>query len=886
MRVMPFSARTRLRLAALLMLVSGFAGLGYQIIWTQQFALFLGNESASVLAVVAAFFGGLAAGAFAFGARIERSAYPQRWYAVAETLTATWSLLLAVTMAPLCGAVLRMIGAHPTAVWQWSVAFASTFLVLLPATAAMGVTLPAIERAVAAREREGRSIAGLYAANTLGAVIGVLTIALWLIPRFGLLRASCACVAFNLLAAVIALCVWDAPITKAPWVALPQGRTSAPLWHVGATGFLGIGFEILVVRVLSQVAEDTVYTFALLLAIYLIGTALGAFAYRRAPARLGNRVVLRNRLYVLLGLACLLSTGLLYESEHVKTWWVERAGGGFTMALAAEAALALMAFAVPTLLMGALFSHLCSEAQQAGITFGRAMGVNTLGAAVAPVIFGVLAVPGMGLKFALAAVCSGYVVLGAGNARRSPAPWLALAGCGLFAGFAPPLQFVDLPEGARVVSYRDGVTAAVSVIEDATGVARLRINNRQQEGANASRRVDGRQALLPMLLHPDPRWALFLGVGAGNTSATAAEEPAVEVDAVELLPEVIEAARWFTSEYPPDVRSRLHFVTADARRYAKMADRRYDVIVADNFHPARSGTGALYTTEHFAAVRSRLAPGGLFCQWLPLHQLDLTSLKSVVRSFIEVFPQSYALLASNSLATPTVGLVGMGDDRRLDRRNVVARLSGYGTPQRRTEFGVEDEFALLGGFIAGPNALKNFSRDTPANTDDHPVVAYSAPPLTYAPDSTPVERLMMVLNSVSLVPDELIDADGDAAWATRLSAYWEARNKFIDSGRAVHPVADPALMLDQVQNPLLNVLSISPDFRPAYDPLLRLAEATASSDAGRARLVLGELARIQPSRTEALAALAEIAIADDAGDRRRPATEIGRTLPGKSHANW
>jgi spermidine synthase len=84
----------------------------------------------------------------------------------------------------------------------------------------------------------------------------------------------------------------------------------------------------------------------------------------------------------------------------------------------------------------------------------------------------------------------------------------------------------------------------------------------------------------------------------------------------------------------------------------------------------------------------------------------------------------------------------------------------------------------------------------------------------------------------------------------------------------------------------LNVLSISPDFRPAYDPLLRLAEATASSDAGRARLVLGELARIQPSRTEALAALAEIAIADDAGDRRRPATEIGRTLPGKSHANW
>ena len=434
-----------------------------------------------------------------------------------------------------------------------------------------------------------------------------------------------------------------------------------------------------------------------------------------------------------------------------------------------------------------------------GLHSAAALGINTIGAAIAPVVFGLLVVPSLGPKLALLAVCGGYVLLGAGEARRSPWPWLALAGCAAFASLAPPLAFIELPEGARVISYRDGVTAAVSVIEDADGVSRLRINNRQQEGASGSRRVDGRQAVLPMLLHPAPRRALFLGVGAGNTSATAAEEPGVEVDAVELLPEVIEAAQLFTSTFPPEVRARLHFIAADARRYVKTADRHYDVIVADNFHPARSGTGALYTVEHFAAVRSRLSTGGLFCQWLPLHQLDIASLESVVRSFLVVYPHGYAILASNSLATPTVGLIGFADDRRFDHAQVTARLAAYGTPQRRTEFGVEDDLALLGVFISGPAALTRFAADAPANTDDHPVVAYGAPHLTYAPDSTPVERLMALLSEVSLTPGELVNADGDDAWANRLGAYWAARNQFIDSGRAVRLSADPSAMLDQVQ---------------------------------------------------------------------------------------
>jgi spermidine synthase len=139
------------------------------------------------------------------------------------------------------------------------------------------------------------------------------------------------------------------------------------------------------------------------------------------------------------------------------------------------------------------------------------------------------------------------------------------------------------------------------------------------------------------------------------------------------------------------------------------------------------------------------------------------------------------------------------------------------------------------------------------------VIAYGAPRITYAPDSTPDQRLVELLKSVSVAPADLVDADGDEAWTMRLAAYWQARNQFIDSGRLVRPTADPTAMLDQVEQPLLDALRTSPDFRPAYDPLLRLAEAVAARDAGRARRLLEGLATLQPQRIEAAQALAGLA---------------------------
>jgi spermidine synthase len=851
------SAATRRVLALGLMVASGFAALGYQIVWTQQGALWLGHEAAAVLAVVAAFFGGLGVGALTLGPRIDRSAKPACWFAACEAMIGVWGLVLAFLMAPVTGWILDLTGAQPTPAWQWTVAFCGVFLLLLPATAAMGATLPAMERVLARLRRQGSNIAALYAANTFGAVLGVLGAAFWLAPEFGLIRTAAACMALNLLCAAMALWLFAGPANDAP---PPRSAGSGILLLLVATGLLGIGYEVLVVRVLSQVAENTVYTFAILLAVYLVGTALGAAAYQRWLSDSRDLESLRDRLLRLLAAACLLGVLSLASAEIVKAAVLRWLGPSMAAALAAEAALATAAFLPPTFMMGALFSHLATQARAGGVSFGRVLGVNTLGAAVAPLLFGVLLVPAIGPKFALLLVAVGYLALSARRFASAPSLWVTAAATLALALWAPSLRFVDIPEGGRLISFRDGAMAAVSVVEDADGVARLHINNRQQEGSSATLFADARQALLPLLLHPAPQRALFLGLGTGVTASSAAEDPLLEVDAVELLPEVIAASVHFRRGFEENgPNPRLRLMVADARRFVRATQERYDLIVSDNFHPARSGSGSLYTVEHFAAVQNRLTAGGLFCQWLPLHQLDLDTLRSIVRAFITIYPHGWAMLATNSLDTPVLGLVARGDGgRRFDVAQTRERLTGVAMSRSPAEFGITDDLALLGSFIAGPRALARFAGNAPLNTDDHPVVAYRAPRITYAPDSLPRDRLIALLGEVEISPDELVAAPHDNTWASRLAAYWAARNRFIEAGRDVQPTSDVGRMLAQVREPLLSVLRISPDFRPAYDPLLRMATALGRSDVAAARALLIELQQAQPTRPEAARALRDL----------------------------
>jgi spermidine synthase len=243
-----------------------------------------------------------------------------------------------------------------------------------------------------------------------------------------------------------------------------------------------------------------------------------------------------------------------------------------------------------------------------------------------------------------------------------------------------------------------------------------------------------------------------------------------------------------------------------------------------------------------------------------LHQLDLDTLRSIVTSFLVAYPHAWAVLANNSLDTPALGLIARVDVQRFDIAAIRDRLAHATPPDRAAGLGLDDELAVLGSFVAGPLALRRFAGTAAANTDDRPVVAYRAPRITYAPDSQPRERLLALLRQLSggLQPQDLIQPTSDPAWPRRLVAYWRARDRFIASGQDVRPSPRVQDMLAQVREPLLSVLRVSPDFRPAYDPLFAMATALARSDAAGARTLLTELTLIQPARAEAPQALASL----------------------------
>ena len=834
------------------MVASGFAALGYQIVWTQQNAQWLGHEAPAMLAIVAAFFGGIGLGALILGPRVDASARPTTWYAVCEAVVAAWALALMFLAAPAARALLGLVGAQPTPLWHWSVAFGGTFLLLLPATVAMGATLPAMERMLAATRTGQTQLPMLYAANTFGAVLGVLVTAFLIVPRLGLTAAASICAAANLLCAVAASKVFashvmPAPVVLAPTPVVPGSRSL--LVTLAATGLLGIGYEVLVVRVLSQVAENTIFTFAILLAVYLVGTALGAAA---ATTRLGqwkpaftNPANDCDRLLRWQALSCLTGIVTLAFAERVKTALLALLGGGMGAALAIECLQACAVFLVPTMVMGALFSHLASAARAGGTSLGTALGVNTVAASLAPLLFGVCVLPLFGSAIALLLVAAGYLLM---VSRRNwlSGPQLAIVSAvAALAFWLPPLALITLPAGGRLVSQVEGVAATVSVVEDADGVIALHINNRQQEGSSATLFADSRQGVIPILLHPAPRRALFLGLGTGTTARFAGLDPDLRVDAVELLPEVVGASAIFAEAEREVLRSTPRLLIADARRFIRTTAEHYDVIVSDNFHPARSGSASLYTVEHFAAVRERLAPGGVFCQWLPLHQLDLATLRSIVRSYTHVYPNSWTVLATHSLITPVIGLVARRDGESLDRIEIDARLAAPRLAQWLPQLAFGDDLALLGTFVAGPRSLARFSSGAPLNTDDRPVVAYLAPRITYAPDSSPRDRLLAFIAAVDIGVDELVLPGAGPDWERRLTAYWAARDRYLEIGRDVTPTSDVRQMLAQVRAPLLSVLEISADFRPAYEPLMQMAQELSRYDAPESQALLQQLAQLK-----------------------------------------
>ena len=909
--------RSRLAITFLyaLFFFSGWAGLGYQMVWSKMFSAGLGHEMPAVLAVVCAFMGGMAIGAWTLDGVVARSRRPGYWYAALEILIGLWGLLSTAVVPAVNRSASSLTGLEPSALRHWGVAFALPFLALLPATAAMGATLPAMERFLAPLTLHGRCVGALYAANTSGAVAGILLNAFFLAPALGLRQCAWLLAAVNLLCGVAALIVaarlspsaavmessgraedsMKLPSNKAAACkdlrasAMPPALSRLRLnTTVFLSGLFGVGFETVSVRVLSQVLENTIYTFATVLAVFLLGTSIGAALYQRFGSRPAPPFLLADLLGTI-SLACLLSVMAAAHAQPIYDHCRAAFGDSQFSVLAAEMGVAATVLLVPTVFMGATFSHLVqSAAGKAGQAsrqpppglppasiamlaspslpqaalgsggtpalpgarpiaggVGRAAALNTFGGALAPALFGVFLLPIFGSKSTLVLISVGYLTL-----LPTVARWrcgFLVASVAFMSALPANLHVVQVPLGGWVAEYREGVMASVAVIEDARRDRVLRVDNRFQMGGTAAAAAEYRHAHIPLLLHPAPRRALFLGLGTGISFGAAALHTDVHSDGVELVPEIVQVMGQFEPyNFSPHRRPGTKIFVADARRFVRAASANYDVIVADLFHPARDGAGSLYTLEHFRSVRERLAPGGLFCQWLPLHQLDGDMLRVIIRTFLETFPEAQAWLLRFNVDAPVLGLVGRAKPRNYSVDWVEQRLGDPDLERELKKLALADSIRLFGNLLAGPKALRDFAGDAPLNTDDHPRVTYGAPRFSYQKRAAPYGRLLTLLRLGLPDPVELLRVDSAAGadqFTTRLTRYWNARDVYLN-GLMEEAQGRESKAID------LFVASarLSDDFTTGYAQCLSLATIWARTKPAAARALLRRLVEAQPAR--------------------------------------
>ncbi|MEE4111530.1 MAG: hypothetical protein V2I40_01865 [Desulfobacteraceae bacterium] len=825
------------------------------MVWTRMLAVALGHEITAVLAVVAAFFCGMALGAWLLDSTVSRSARPGRWYAFLELSIGLWAFIL-IFLLPWANNLAPMLtGINPSAVRHWAVAFLLPFFLLLPATFAMGATLPAMERLLARLQRNGWSVGGLYAANTFGAVAGTMLSSFVIAPAIGFRATTGILAMVNILCAIATRYGAAKGESERPPIQAKQGAGMAQqrlLIILAATGLLGIGYEVLAIRVVSQVLENTIFSFASLLAVYLLGTASGAAIYQWVAPRHKFEMVLTFLLEAT-AFFCGIGIIVLSQAESIFLGLREWVGGGVFGAMIGEIGLAGVVFFLPTLGMGATFSHLAQGARRRNGGVGRALCVNTLGASAAPLVFGVVILPHLGPKWALMLIALGYLVLIPTRQWRHWMPALVpLLLVGILWFHADNFHVVKLPAGSRVAAHRDGVMAAVTVVEDSRKDYYLKVNNKFMMGGTASVFSDGRQGHIPLLLHPHPKRALFLGLGTGATFAASADHPKLVADGVELVPEIVEMLPYFEKATGKlDLNDRLHLHIADARRFVKTSRETYDVIVADLFHPARDGAGFLYTVEHYDAIRALLATDGLFCQWLPLYQMDLDVLRTITRTFLHSFPHGVGFMATYSLKTPIIGLIASRKPLSFPTDYLKNRLANDPLEMKLQQYRLHDIFSIFGGFMAGTEDLANFAGSGPLNTDDRPLVVFQAPHFAYDHNEPAYVRLLDLVDHLNPSPDQILLLNGkthEKMIGQRLSAYWEARNKFLYAGVGVRQTSNVQDMLVQIQDPLLEILAESPDFRPAYDPLVFMARRLREIDPEAAEKLLLELEEVDLKR--------------------------------------
>ncbi|MFT7634067.1 MAG: spermidine synthase [Mariniblastus sp.] len=758
--------------------LSGAAALVYEISWSRQIGLLFGHTINAASIVLASYFAGMAIGYWA-GSKWCTRISPLLGYAIAEIVVAAWAFAIPM--------LLWLSETTMFAPWlsSSSIALQSTsralfgFLLLLPATIALGVTLPMIAEHFArtsigdeignSKAARLRRITFAYSLNTAGALAGVLAATFYGLLYIGVTASSFVAAGVSVVCALAAIFVSlietpDAPVADLSHEFSAQRSSQAQQashstdwlswpWLLALSfmsGFGTLALQVLFTRMFSLVFHNSTYTFGIVIAVFLGSLSLGS-----GLASLLQRWFAARRLIgVATGLGAMFTvTAPLIFAGTTELNYFE-SGGSFVEYMSGAVGLVTLAIAPAIICLGMLLPltwalvdqdktqvskrerdrvRTSRDVFQGGRVVGLLTAVNTLAAAIGALFASLVLLTMIGLWESVVVISGAFFVASLGLMWQSRQRVIAV-GLGIVIAVAAVMvarnpidtEYGRIELNEQLIRRWNSAYGWIDLIQhEPTGAYKIRQNLHYRFGKTGNNVREYRQAHLPLLLHPNPRDVLFMGLGTGLTAGGAIPHPEVKsIGAVELIPEVVEAIREL-ADFNRNVidHEKVTVHVDDARHHLLANSQYYDVIVSDLFVPWESQSGYLYTVEHYDVAISRLKPGGVFCQWLPLYQVGEREFELIANSFGTVFPQTTLWWGQTDSVSPMIALVGSRMPLEIDVDQLSARIAVLSEAFESSDPKIATPIRFWGHYLGDWVVQAGQS----LNTDEHPRVEFLAP---------------------------------------------------------------------------------------------------------------------------------------------------------------
>ncbi len=762
---------------SLLVVGSGVSALVYEVVWFQLLELVIGSSAISLGVLLATFMGGMCIGSLSFPRFVRRGRHPLRVYALLE-LSIGIIGVIELSAIPLLGQLYSSFVGHGAVALTLRAVLAG--LCLLPPAILMGATLPAIARWVESSPRGISWLGFFYGGNIAGGVIGSV------LAGFYLLRVhdqSIATYVAALLNGAVAAIAWafsmrtpayskgteplvpDSPVTTS---AIRPHDASIYL-AIGLSGACALGAQVVWTRLLSLTFGASVYTFSIILAVFLTGLGVGSAAGAAlVPVVVSPRRALAWCQFVIAA-AIAWAAAIVYLA--LPNWPIDPAlapSPWFVLQLdLVRCALVVLPAAA---LWGASFpfalAALARTGEDTAQLLGRVYAANTAGAIAGALACSLLLIPFLGTRGAQRVLIAGAAMasmlalpvsnliahggIAASTRARDVPPGgrrsvvllaTALTGALLIAT-VPALPGILVAHGRNAVTWigraevlyvGEGMNSSVAVTRvESSGSTHFHVSGKV-EASNLPQdmRLQKMLAHLPALVHPNPQSVLVVGFGSGVTAGSFLPYPTVTrlvVCEIEpLIPSVV--STWFAAENNSVVTDpRTQIIHDDARSFVLTTDEQFDVITSDPVNPWVKGAASLYTREYFESVKRHLKPGGVVTQWVPLYESTIEAVRSELATFFQVFPEG--TIWANTLNGRGYDLVLLGpgttqvDIAALEQR---FRQSGYEDVGRSlTESEFESPIALFSTYAGNRSDLSEWLRGAEINTDRNLRLQYLA----------------------------------------------------------------------------------------------------------------------------------------------------------------